>query len=285
MQIGFVGLGVMGGAIAARLVASGHSLTVFDLNANALGALDGRVKAARSPGDCAAQEVVFVLVSTGEQVVDVVAGSEGLLAKVDPGRPPLIVVMSTILPATVRRLDRLAREKNARVIDAPVSGGPDGAATGNLMLMVGAEVGHFAVVARVFDGMKDRLVHCGGVGSGATSKIVNNLIGVANWLLMVEAMALAGSLGMDRDQLAATMENGSGRNLATSRWPSRQKVYETHAARPDLMQANNTICKKDIALVLSLAKQAGIELPIASGLSKVLENAPVASIRQVWQHL
>jgi 3-hydroxyisobutyrate dehydrogenase-like beta-hydroxyacid dehydrogenase len=109
--------------------------------------------------------------------------------------------MSTILPSSVCQLDQHARKKNARVIDGPLSGGPDGPATGNLMLMVGTEAEDFSVAIRALDGMRDRPVHCGGMGSGATTKVVNNLIGVTNWLLMAEAMALLNSLGMDLDTL------------------------------------------------------------------------------------
>ena len=105
---------------------------------------------------------------------------------------------------------------------------------------------------------------------------------MANWLLMAETMALGARLGMDLDALTAVMDRGSGRNLATRSWTSRRALYDTYAGNADLLAANMRICRKDLSLALALAQRAGLALPVAAGLSSVVEATPPAALQPVW---
>src|SRR5690348_12222456 len=131
-RVAVIGLGDMGGAIARRLVDTGHDVLACDRAADLRTALvDYGARLAPTARDCASAEVVLVLVANDEQVVEVVAGEHGVLAGAD-GHRPLIVVMSTISVATVRDLSRLAREQGVPLIDSPVSGGAIRAREGGL---------------------------------------------------------------------------------------------------------------------------------------------------------
>ncbi len=282
-SVGFVGVGVMGAPIARRMMEAGFALTVCDRNAAAVAPFAGAgASVAKTPAECARCDVVFVLVLTDEQVIEVVTGADGLLGAVDPAAPPVVVVMSTVRPDTVEALGVELAAKNVRLLDAPISGGLDGARSGTLSVMVGGAVEDLELVRPVLRIAGEKIAHCGALGRGVTTKILNNLIGVANWLLMAETMALGASLGMDLDALTATMDRGSGRNIATGNWASRRALYETYARDGDLLAANNDICRKDLALALALAERAGIALPITAGLAASVGATEPAELQPTW---
>ncbi len=282
-RIGFIGVGVMGAPIARRLARAGYPLTVCDANpvATAAFAAEG-ANVVATPSGCARLDVVFILVLDDEQVVEVVDGADGLRAAIDPASAPVVVVMSTVMPDTVRALGRRLATHNARLLDAPVSGGLDGARSGRLSLMVGGAAEDLERVRGALGVVGDKLAHCGELGAGVTTKILNNLIGVANWLLMAETMALGARLGMDLEALTTVMDRGSGRNIATGNWASRRALYETYARDGTLLAANNTICRKDLALALALAERAGIALPITTGLAATVESTPTEVLQVAW---
>jgi 3-hydroxyisobutyrate dehydrogenase-like beta-hydroxyacid dehydrogenase len=285
-RIGFIGVGVMGAPIARRLAKAGFALTVCDTNRDAVTAF-GRAGAgiAVSPAECARLDIVFVLVLTDEQVIDVVLGADGLLGAIDAAAPPIVVVMSTVMPDTVKLLGAQLAQKGARLLDAPVSGGLDGAERGTLSVMVGGAAEDLEAARPALAIVGDRIAHCGALGAGVTTKILNNLIGVANWLLMAETMALGAKLGMDLDALTTVMDRGSGRNIATGNWPSRRALYETYAREGELLAANNRICRKDLSLALALAGRAGLSLPITAGLASVVDAISPASLQPVWSEI
>ena len=282
-RIGFIGVGVMGAPIALRLARAGYPLTVCDANPAAVAPFTQYGAAvAANPAGCAGLDVVFILVLTDEQLTEVVLGADGLLAAIDPAAAPIVVVMSTVLPDTVRELGGRLATRNARLLDAPISGGLDGAQGGTLSLMVGGAAADLDEVRPILAVIGNRIAHCGAPGSGVTTKILNNLIGVANWLLMAETMALGARLNLDLDALTAAMDRGSGRNIATGNWMSRRALYATYAGDGALLAANNRICNKDLALALSLAERAGIALPITAGLASIVEGTPAGELQPVW---
>jgi 3-hydroxyisobutyrate dehydrogenase len=285
-SIGFIGVGVMGAPIARRMMDAGFTLTVCDRNAAAVAPFAAAGAAvAKTPAGCARCDAVFVLVLTGEQVVEVVTGGDGLLGAVDAAAPPIVIVMSTVLPDTVKTLGAQLAAKRVRLLDAPVSGGLDGARRGTLSVMVGGAAADLDAVRPALRIAGERIAHCGALGSGVTTKILNNLIGVANWLLMAETMALGAKLGMDLDALTATMDRGSGRNIATGNWASRRALYEAYARDGDLLAANSDICRKDLALALALAERAGLALPVTAGLASAVEATTACELQPVWSEI
>ncbi len=285
-RIGFIGVGAMGAPIAERLARAGFPLTVCDANPAAVAAFaQSGARLAGRPADCAREDVVFVLVATDDQVDVAVRGADGLLAAIDPAQAPIVVVMSTVLPETVRALAAPLAARGARLLDAPVSGGIDGARRGTLSVLVGGAAADLAEVRPALDVVGDQLSHCGALGAGMTTKILNNLIGVANWLLMAEAMALGKRIGMDLDALAAAMDRGSGRNIATRNWPSREALYATYSTNGPLLASNNDICRKDLSLVLELAARAGIGLPVTAGLASAIDRIPWTELQPVWSEI
>jgi len=284
-KIGFIGVGVMGAPIARRLAGAGYDITVCDVNSAAADSLSDCAAVVTSPSGCAKLDLVFILVSTDAQVKNVLFAADGLAPAIDPSRPPCIVVMSTVQPDTVRALALHQALKNVPILDAPISGGLDGAISGALSVMVGGDRAHFEMVNPALEKVGTKVAYCGPLGNGSTTKILNNLIGVANWLLMGEAMSLAASLGLDLDNLAAVMDTGSGRNFSTSNWASRRALYGVYAGKPELVGSNMEICEKDLSLFLQLARQAGAELPISRGLHQVVSQTHASAIHSAWAPL
>jgi 3-hydroxyisobutyrate dehydrogenase-like beta-hydroxyacid dehydrogenase len=284
-SVGFIGLGVMGAPIARRLVGAGYALTVYDVRPSATESFRETAAVAARAADCATADIIFLLVATDEQLQEVVLGPGGLWDAIDPSTPPIVVAMGTSLPDTIRALgDRLA-EKHAGLLDAPISGGRDGAESGALSVMVGGARGDFDAAHGILKAVGRNVTYCGDLGSGATTKILNNLIGVTNWLMMAETMALGSRLGMDLDNVTAVMELGTGRNIATRSWSSRRASYATYAEDAALFAANNQICRKDLGLALKLARELGLDLPITAGLARVLESVVPAELQSVWAEI
>ncbi|MGE4239061.1 NAD(P)-dependent oxidoreductase [Ramlibacter sp.] len=285
-DIGFIGVGAMGAPIAARLIDAGYRLTVYDTNPAALDAFRGRASVAKSPAGCAALDAVVVLVADAGQAKQVLLGEGGVVPALrEKNASPQIVVMSTIHPDVVRELSQSLEGTDASLVDAPISGGIDGAASGRLSVMVGGRAADVARSRALLETIGHSVTHCGPLAAGMTTKILNNLIGVANWLLMAEAMSLASRLGLDLAALAATMEQGSGRNIATGNWPARQASYARYVQDGALFASNNAICRKDLDLVLSLAESARVDMPVTQGLSSLVGETPWQALQAAWSGL
>ncbi len=221
MKVAFIGAGNIGGAMAACLARKRFDLTVCDMNDAALEAFrELGANTTVNVADCASADVVVIMVATDRQVRSVAIGDEGnggLLAHVDAAKPPAVVIMSSVLPATVRDVAAAMAQKNVRVIDAPVSGGRVAAANGLLTIMVGGETADLTRVRPLLDALGSNIVQCGPLGAGEAVKIVNNIVGVTNMILMTEAARLALELGMDVNWLAGVLSGGEQQMLAVSR--------------------------------------------------------------------
>ncbi|MEZ7523700.1 3-hydroxyisobutyrate dehydrogenase [Burkholderia vietnamiensis] len=211
MDIAFIGLGNMGGPMAANLLAAGHALTVFDLDAHAL---DAAVRAgatvAGSPRDAAARaSLVVTMLPAAQHVRAVYLGDDGVLAGARAGAT--LVDCSTIDPDTVRAIADAAAQRDFAFADAPVSGGTGGAQAGTLTFMVGAEAALFARIRPLLLDMGKNVVHCGGTGTGQIAKICNNLLLGISMMGVSEAMALGAALGIDPVVLAGIINTSTGR--------------------------------------------------------------------------
>lgn len=202
MKIGFIGLGNMGGPMAANLVKAGHQVTGFDLTAPMP---DGVAKATSAAGAATGADVVFTMLPNG-QILRAVA------AEVIPAMSAGAVLCdcSTVDVQSARDVAEQAQAAGLGALDAPVSGGIGGAAGGTLTFMVGGDDASFAKTAPLLGVMGQKTVHCGGSGAGQAAKICNNMILGVTMLATCEAFALADKLGLDRQKMFDVVSTSSG---------------------------------------------------------------------------
>ncbi|KND62013.1 3-hydroxyisobutyrate dehydrogenase [Candidatus Burkholderia verschuerenii] len=211
MQIGFIGLGHMGGPMAANLLKAGHQVTAFDLVPFALDAAKaaGATLAASPRAAVEGAEVVITMLPAAAHVKAVYLNDDGVLAGVAKGVP--LIDSSTIDPATARLVGDVARKQGNPFADGPVSGGGVGAQAGTLTFMVGADESLFETLRPVFAGMGKNMVRCGETGTGQIAKLCNNLLLGISMIGVAEAMQLGENLGIDPAKLASIINTSTGR--------------------------------------------------------------------------
>ncbi|MFC4605777.1 3-hydroxyisobutyrate dehydrogenase [Rhodococcus kronopolitis] len=214
LRIGFVGLGHMGGPMAANLARSGYEVIGFDLAPAALeqARRDGITVADSAEAAATGTDVVITMLPSGRHVLDLYAG--GLLAAATPGT--LFIDSSTIDVADARAAHDLAVAAGHRAVDAPVSGGQVGATAGTLAFMVGGADDDFESARPLLDVMGRKVVHCGGPGVGQAAKICNNMILGVSMIAISEAFVLGEKLGLSNQALFDVASNASGQCWALS---------------------------------------------------------------------
>jgi 2-hydroxy-3-oxopropionate reductase len=253
--VGFIGLGVMGRSMALNLVDAGHRLRVHDVRREAVADLAGRgAEAASSIAEAAAgADIVILMLPDTPQVEEVVLGSGGLLENPPPGK--LVVDMSTIAPTAARRFAEAMAGIGVAMLDAPVSGGPQGAEKGTLSIMVGGEFEAFERARPVLEGMGKTIVHLGPAGAGQTVKCCNQLMVGMHIQAVCEAIALGRAAGLDLEKMRDVLLGG-----AASSW-----MLQNHA--PLIMAKNDAagfrvdLQLKDLRLAGELAFELGVPLP------------------------
>ena len=283
-QIGFIGLGSMGSRMAKRLHQAGYGLQVCDREPAALLQFEtlGTV-IAPNPAACGGSNIVILMVANDAQLKDVVLAPNGLLSGINADAPPLVVVMSTVLPETIHEIAEPLLSRNVALVDAPVSGGLGGAEAGSLTVMVGGDEENISPLLPILQVMATTIFQCGKLGSGQLTKIVNNMVGVTNLFLVAEAMALAKRYGMESDRLASIMEASSGRTAYTRNWDGRKATYSAIAASTDRMQSHLAICRKDLRCALTLAKKAHVRLGLLESIEAAIATGPDIELQTVLQ--
>ncbi|MEU9078550.1 3-hydroxyisobutyrate dehydrogenase [Kitasatospora sp. NPDC048538] len=254
-RIGFVGLGNMGGPMAANLVAAGHRVTGYDLSAEARERAAARgVKIAVSAAEAVGEaEVVLTMLPTGRHVLD----SYGELTEAAAGA--LFVDCSTIAVGDARVAADLARVAGHRAVDAPVSGGVPGAEAASLTFMVGADGPDFAEAEPVLAAMGRRVVHCGTSGAGQAAKICNNMILGISMIAVSEAFVLGESLGLSHQALFDVASAASGQCWAlTSNCPVPGPVPASPANRGYAGGFAAALMAKDLGLAAAAATSSDV---------------------------
>ncbi|MCW8195949.1 3-hydroxyisobutyrate dehydrogenase [Proteobacteria bacterium 005FR1] len=221
-RIAFVGLGNMGGPMAANLLKAGHELTVYDLSA---AAVDAAVKAGAESADSLAAvvsgaEYVITMLPAGKHVEAVYLGDEGVLNAVADGT--LLIDSSTIAPETSQKVAKAATAKGLSFMDAPVSGGVGGAQAGTLTFICGGEADVFQRASSILRNMGKNIFHAGPHGAGQVAKICNNMLLSILMTGTCEALALGVKNGLDPAVLSEIMKQSSGGNWALNvynPWP------------------------------------------------------------------
>ncbi len=202
MKIGFIGLGNMGGPMAANLAKAGHEVTGFDLAAPMP---EGVARAASAAAAAQGADVVLTMLPNGAILRAVAAEVIAVL------RPAAVLCdCSTVDVDSARAVAREAEAAGLGALDAPVSGGVGGATAGTLTFMVGGSGAAFETVRPLFDIMGQKAVHCGAAGAGQAAKICNNMILGVTMIATCEAFALADKLGLDRGKMFDVVSTSSG---------------------------------------------------------------------------
>jgi len=256
-RIGFIGLGAMGVPMARRLVDAGYDVAVFDIDSRRVDALaEHGARSARSAGEAAAGAVaIFVMVATGAQLKAACTdGESGSIA----GQGQTVIVSSTVGTDTVRDVEQAVRSRGARLLDAPVSGGPGRAEDGRLVIMAGGDQATFETSLPLLQHLATKVVHCGAVGAGQAVKLVNQLLAGVQIVAAAEALAYARALGVSPEVALAVVTQGA----ATSFLLEDRGPRMLTGAFSDASSAVD-IFAKDMELVVAAAQRAHFETPLA----------------------
>ena len=276
MKIAFIGLGNMGGPMAMNLLKAGHTLSAFDLSAEAckkFGA-EGLPIAKSSAETVADAEVVISMLPASAHVEGLFLGSDGqsgLLESIRPGT--LVIDSSTIAAATSRKVAQAAAAKGIAMIDAPVSGGTGGAVAGTLTFMVGGETADLERARPVLEKMGANIFHAGAAGAGQTAKICNNMLLGILMIGTSEALALGVANGLDPKVLSEIMRRSSGGNWALEKYNPMPGVMESSPASKNYAGGFGTdLMLKDLGLAQENATAVRAATPLG-GLVRSLYAA------------
>lgn len=251
-RIGFVGLGIMGRGMAANLLKAGFAVRVWNRTASRMQELvEKGAVAGSSPADVAAHsDITITCVSDTPDVEAVILGPDGVLQGVQAGA--LVIDCSTISPQVTVAIAAKLAEKNVSMLDAPISGGSEGAANGTLSIMVGGDAAQFERALPCFQAMGKTITHVGEQGAGQTVKLVNQILVVGNCLAMCEALLFAQAGGVDlKKAYDAVSKGAAGSWMFTNRAPQIIDRDWRPGFTIDLQQ-------KDLRLVMAAADSMGV---------------------------
>ncbi|TXR55627.1 NAD(P)-dependent oxidoreductase [Quadrisphaera setariae] len=259
------------------LLAAGWAVTVSDLDAGRVQRLvDEGARAAGSPADLAGCDVLLLAVSDDAAVTAVLEGDDddaGWLAgggSAEGGADRLVVVHSTVLPATAVRLEQVARERGVALLDAPVSGGAERAARGDLTVFVGGDADAVELGRPLLDAVGSRVLHVGPAGAGAATKLANQLMMLSALAGAHEAVELAAAYQVDEATVLDAVSSSTGGSWVASNWgffDATSAAYD-EAGTP----RRERPWSKDLFEVVEAGRSADLRLPVAALLSQVLAD-------------
>jgi len=253
LRAGFIGLGSQGAPMARRIAEAGFPLTLWARRPATLEPFAGTAaKTASTPAELAASsDVIGLCVRDDDDISQVTAGEDGVLAGVAPGS--IIAVHATVHPDTVLALAAAAADKGAFVIDAPVSGGQPAAAAGRLLVMTGGAAEHVERARPVLASYGDPIVPVGPLGAGQLTKLLNNLLFTAHLAVGASLLKLGRDLDVDPAGLAKVIAAGSGASFALARIADGGGTLDRIGAHAGPLLA------KDVRLTVAVAEAAGLE--------------------------
>lgn len=271
MKIAFIGLGNMGGGMAANLVKAGHHVRAFDLSEAALAAAKDAgcdtFSSAREAVEGA--EAVVSMLPNGAIVKDV-------YTKDVIGHAPHAAVLidcSTIDVATTREVAAAAHAEGYKIVDAPVSGGIAAANGGTLTFMVGGEQHAFDAAEPVLEAMGKAVIHAGAIGAGQTAKICNNMLLAITMIGTAEAMKMAEKLGLDPQKFYEISSQSSGYNWSLNAYTPLPGVGVASPADNDYQGGFATpLMVKDLRLAMEAAESANAAVPLGSRAAALYED-------------
>jgi len=286
-SIGFIGLGQMGMPMSRRLLKAGHKLRVFDLFKEPMEILskEGAIKTTSPRELSEASDVIFLSLPNGEAVTEALFGEDGTVE----GAPKNSVVIdtSTIGPTTSRRIALRLQEKGVRMLEAPVSGGPEGATNGTLSIMLGGEKRIFEECLEMLRVLGEHIFYMGDVGSGQSTKLVNQILVGVNVVGACEALMFALAQGLDLEKVADVIKASAGDS-----WMFRRAAPQI-ISRSFLTGFATYLVHKDLGLALSETAKMRGPMALCSIAKELLganisignDRADVASVVKVLENL
>ena len=274
-RIGFIGLGNMGGGMAANLVAKGHEVDAFDLSEAALARAEqaGCRRAGSVAAACSGADAIVTMLPAGAHVRSVYG--DAIFGAARPGT--LLIDCSTIDVASARAVGAQAAERGFAMVDAPVSGGIAAANGGTLTFMVGGEAAAFARAEPILADMGKAVIHAGVPGAGQAAKIANNMILGATMVATCEAFLLAQKLGLDLQTFYDISSKASGQSWSMTSYCPVPGVGPTTPAENGYAGGFATaLMLKDLKLAVAAAQAADASVPMAASaqaLYQALANA------------
>lgn len=256
--VGVIGLGNMGRGMALSLKRGGYTVLGFDAAPGVADKLQEEGVSARATiADITRDSDVLILsLPTSAIVEEVILGNSGVAASAKPGL--IVVDTTTAEPNSTRKVAAALKEVKVGLVDGPVSGGPKGAATATMTMVLGGADADVAAVEPILAVMSSRRVHVGPVGAGHVTKIINNLLTGIHLLATSEAVRAAESVGVDPEKLIEALSGGSGRNSATltnyPTWILNNKFDSGFTMK---------LMRKDVRLAMDLLSSQGVNAPIA----------------------
>ena len=257
-HLGYIGLGVMGGRMAARLMSKGHTVTAYNRTASkARPLVDRGLRLANSPRDvAAAADVTFVMVANSAALRAVADGPDGFIAGAGPGK--IVVDMSTVSPALSRDLARQVRDRGARMVDAPVSGSVLTLEQGKLSIMVGGDRETFDRIKPLLEDIGPKVTYVGSNGLAVSMKIATNISVGVQMLAFAEGVRLAEKSGIARETAVDVLTHSAiGSPMLQYRGPFVLQM-------PAEAWFNTNMMQKDLLLALELGRELDVPLPTTS---------------------
>ena len=259
MKVGFIGLGTMGASIAMNAIRGQHALVVHDINRQSAHPhlREGAIWA-HSPREVAANsEVVFTSLPGPSEVQAVALGEDGILAGLSAGQA--YFDLSTNSPTVMRELYAVFAEKGVSVLDAPVSGGPDGAKSGEMAIWVGGDEEVFTAHKPVLDTMSDSARYIGPIGAGSVAKLVHNLSGYIIQTALAETFTMGVKAGLEPDAIWEAVRQG-----ALGRRRTFDTLYRNFLpARFDPPDFALALARKDVALACEVGREFEVPMKLA----------------------
>jgi len=277
VKIGYIGLGVMGKPMAKNLLKAGHQLVVYDIVKEKV---DDLVQAGAEPAencrDAAGRgDIIILMLPDSPEVEAVMLGEKGVLEGARPGS--IIIDMSSISPLVDIALEKKAREKSLKMLDAPVSGGEPGAVAGTLAIMVGGDASTFEEVKGILQVMGKSVVRVGEIGAGQFTKLANQILVAVHLQAMSEALVFAKKAGLDVQKVYEAVRGGlAGSNVLDAKVPLVLKRNYKPGFRIKLHI-------KDLKNALIVGRELGIPLP-ATALAQTFFEACDAAGRGNLDH-
>jgi 2-hydroxy-3-oxopropionate reductase len=269
MNIGFIGLGIMGKPMAKNLLKAGHKLVVYDIvDASVKELVEAGATAGTSPKDVASRnQLIVTMLPNSPHVKTAVLGKNGVIEGAEPGS--VLVDMSSIAPLASREVAAALAIKGVEMLDAPVSGGEPKAIDGTLAIMVGGKEAVFDKVKDVLLKMGASAVLCGDIGAGNVTKLANQVIVALNIAAMSEAFVLASKAGVDPEKVFDAIKGGlAGSTVLNAKAPMVLQGNYKPGFRIELHI-------KDLQNALDTAHEIGVPIPLTSQVMEMMQALKV----------
>ncbi|MDV3351053.1 NAD(P)-dependent oxidoreductase [Leptolyngbyaceae cyanobacterium CCMR0082] len=263
MKVAFIGLGTMGMPMALNLLATGHQLIVHNRSRDReLPLVEAGAQRAATPAAAATEaEIIVICVSDTPDVEAVLLGPEGVISGAQPNS--LVIDMSTISPTVTRAIAAELAEQQIAMLDAPVSGGSEGATNGTLSIMVGGEAEALTKAMPVLQALGKTITHVGPIGAGQTTKAINQIVVAGTFWAVAEGLALGLKAELDMEKVVQAVGGGAASSWAfTNR--SGNMLDNTYP-----LGFRMRLHRKDLLIALEAARELGLPLPMAAYVEQI----------------